>query len=282
MNNKKRGYLFFVAGVCFYSFSDAIMKYFMPSYGVHQITFLRTIFRFIPFLFMAVYRRANPLKTNRIKENILRAALATCGTYSFMCAYNYSPMVDVFVIGLTAGIFVIPLSVWILKEKFHAQNAVSILLGFLGICLALRPNGEISQLGILFAVVGAIISALNQTLVKRLALTESELTIIFYHHLVLIAVSFFVGATTLKAIPINNVTILFGGGLLGAFAQYFIIHAFKLSTSSGLASAGYVMLIPNTMFDFFLYDKIPDICIIGGLSLILLGTLKAFRAQSRL
>jgi drug/metabolite transporter (DMT)-like permease len=191
-------------------------------------------------------------------------------------------MVDVFVIGLTTGIFVIPLSIWILKEKFHAQNTVAILLGFLGICLALRPNGEISQLGILFAIVGAVISALNQVLVKRLAFTESELTIIFYHHLLLMATSFFVGVTTLKAIPINHATILFGGGLLGAFAQYFIIHAFKLSTSSGLASAGYVMLIPNTMFDFFLYDKIPDICIIGGLSLILLGTLKAFRAQSKL
>jgi drug/metabolite transporter (DMT)-like permease len=191
-------------------------------------------------------------------------------------------MVDVFVIGLTAGIFVIPLSIWILKEKFHIQNAIAILLGFLGICLALRPNGGISQIGILFAVAGAVISALNQVLVKRLAFTESELTIIFYHHLLLIVASFFVGATTLKTIPINHAMILFCGGLLGAFAQYFIIHAFKLSTSSGLASAGYVMLVPNTMFDFFLYYKIPDTRIIGGLGLILLGTLKAFRVQSKL
>jgi drug/metabolite transporter (DMT)-like permease len=72
------------------------------------------------------------------------------------------------------------------------------------------------------------------------------------------------------------------GGTVGAIAQYAIIHAFKLSSSSGLASAGYVMLIPNTLFDFFLYDKIPDIYIIGGLLLIAAGTFQAFTLQSRM
>jgi drug/metabolite transporter (DMT)-like permease len=199
-----------------------------------------------------------------------------------MCAYNYSSMTDVFVIGLTAYIFIIPLSVLILKEKLHLQNVVAVLLGFSGICLAMRPGSGVLQLGILFAVVGSIISALNQVIVKKLSSTESELTIIFYHHLFLIAILLPPVLMTFTPMTPYHIGILLLGGVIGSFAQYSIIHSFKLSTSSGLASAAYVMLIPNTIFDFFLYNKIPDLYIIGGLILILIGLLRAFSLQSEL
>jgi drug/metabolite transporter (DMT)-like permease len=196
-----------------------------------------------------------------------------------MSAYKHSAMTDVFVVGLTTSIFVIPLSVWILKEKFLLQNIVAVLCGFFGICLALRPGGDVLQWGIAFAAAGALIAALNQVIIKRLTSTESELTIIFYHHLLLIILSFCLA--TFVPMALIHIAILSIGGLIGAVAQYFMIHALRLSTSSGLASAGYFMLIPNTILDYFLYNKIPDIYIIGGLILILIGSLQAFTLQSR-
>jgi S-adenosylmethionine uptake transporter len=258
------------------------MKYFMPLYGVHQVTFLRTIFRFIPFLTVAAYEHINPLKTNYVKENIFRSILASVGTYAFMGAYNYAPMTDVFVVGLSSAIFVIPLSTWMLNEKFHIQNAVAVLLGFCGICLAFRPDHGIFQFGIAFALIGAIISALNQVVIKKLAATDSELTIIFYHSLFLIIISLAIGFDTFAIISGKHILFLFIGGIIGAAAQYSIIHAFKLSTSSGLASAGYFMLIPNTLFDFLIYNKIPDPYIVGGLILILIGNTRAFALQSKI
>jgi drug/metabolite transporter (DMT)-like permease len=282
MDDKKRGYLFFIFGVCSYSLSDAIMKYFMPVYGVRHVVFLRTIFRFIPFLLLAFYLKTNPLKTDRVFENIFRAALASCGTYAFMYAYSYSSMTDVFVVGLTTGIFVSPLSVWLLKEKFCLRNVFAILLGFSGICLAMRPGNESLNLGILFAVAGAIISALNQVIVKKLTKTENELTIIFYHHIFLVIALLVCGRGSFADVASMHFVFLLIGGTVGAIAQYAIIHAFKLSSSSGLASAGYVMLIPNTLFDFFLYDKTPDIYILGGLLLIAAGTFQAFILQSKM
>ncbi|MDR1375416.1 MAG: DMT family transporter [Holosporaceae bacterium] len=280
LSKEKQGYLWVILGVCLYSFSDTIMKYFMPIYGVHQVTFLRTVFRFIPFLAVAFHRRINPFRSNRKKENIFRSLLASTGTYSFMCAYCHSPMTDVFVVGLTTAIFVIPLSVWILKEKLHPRNVLAVLLGFGGIWLAFRPGSGIFQFGIMFAVIGAIISALNQVIIKKLTSTESELTIIFYHHLSLTLISISIGFETFSPISGWHALPLFMGGIIGAAAQYSIIHAFKLSTSSGLASATYFMFIPSALIDFFLYNKIPDVYIILGLVLILLGNLCAFFRSS--
>lgn len=282
MHNKKVGYLFFIAGVCLYSFSDAIMKFYIPEYGVHRVVFLRTIFRLLPFVFVASCIGINPLKTNKLKTNILRGLLASAGTYSFMCAYNNATMTEVFVIGLTTGIFVIPLSVLILKEKLNLQNIISVFLGFCGICVAFRPGCGIIQFGILFAVIGAIISAFNQVIIKQLSKTENELTIIFYHHIVLICSSLICIDTGDMFSFSDGIMFLFIGGIIGSIAQYCIIHAFKLSTSSGLASAGYFMLIPNTIIDFLIYQKTPDLYIAFGLVLILLGTCHAFFIQKKL
>jgi drug/metabolite transporter (DMT)-like permease len=190
-------------------------------------------------------------------------------------------MTDVFVVGATTAIFIIPLSVWILGEKFCARNVAALFLGFLGICLAFRPGSGILQIGIIFAVVGAFIAALNQIIIKRLTFTDNELTIIFYHHLFLIVASFIVGLPVFSPMTFDHILIIFAGGLIGATAQYGIIHSFKLSAISELAPAAYVMLIPDVILDFFLYDKIPDIYIIGGLILILIGTREAFLAHSK-
>ncbi len=279
MNNRKLGYIFIIIGVCLYAFSDAIMKYFMPIYGVNQVTFFRTILRFIPLLILAFYRKENPLKTNRIRENIFRSILASIGTYAFMLAYKYDAMTDVIVVGYSTAIFVIPLSVVVLKEKFYIRDAIAVAIGFAGVLLAFRPFGGVFHFGVMFAAIGAVIAALNQVIIKRLSATESELTIIFYHHLLLILISFFIGFDLFMPLKLSHVCILFLGGIIGAAAQYCIIHAFKLSTSSGLASATYTMLIPSTLIDFFIYDKVPDLFIIAGLLLIAFGSFYVLKAH---
>lgn len=282
ISSGKLGYIYVVLSVILYSFSDAIMKNAMDIYSVHQVIFLRTLFRFIPILILIYFAKENPYRSHRKTENIFRALLASCGTYCIMVAYKYAAMTDVSVICGTTSIFVIPLSVWILKEKFNKMNLFAVILGFSGICLAFRPGNGIFQCGILFAVIAAIISAINRVLIKRLSFTENEFTIISYHNTCLILVALIFGCTEFHLVSLIDILFLSLGGIIGAFAQYFMTRAFKLSSSSGLASASYVMLIPNVLIDYFAFSKVPDIYILAGLILIFSGSLIAFKLQSKL
>lgn len=280
LSSGKSGYLFIILGVCLYAFSDTIMKYFMPIYGVNQITFVRTISRFIPLLLFAIYKGINPLKSNKVGENIFRSVLASVATYTYMLAYRYAPMIDVVVVGYSSAIFVIPLSVLILKEKLYAIDAWAVIIGFLGVLVAFRPGLGIFQLGTMFALMAAIMSALNQVIIRRLSSTENELTIIFYHHILLILISLTVGFRGFSSIIPEHAVILFIGGFIGVLAQYSIIHALAISTSSSLASGTYTMLIPITILDYVVYDKIPDIFIIVGLCLIIIGSSLILKKRS--
>lgn len=282
INSRKLGYLYITCGVFLYSFSDAIMKNAMDVYSVHQVIFLRTIFRFIPILILMIFLKSNPYCTHKKKENIFRAVLASCGTYATMMAYKYAAMVDVFVIGGTTAIFVIPLSVWILKEKFNVMNLLAVILGFSGICFAFRPGSEIFHFGILFAVIASLIAAINQVWIKKLAFTESEFTIISYHNTCLILATLVFGWNEFHIVSIHDILVLSLGGIIGALAQYSITKAFKLSSSSGLASAAYVMLIPNTLIDYFVFRQSPDIYILVGLLFISSGSFIAFKLQPKL
>ena len=250
IDSRKLGYIYVVLGVVLYSFSDAIMKNAMDIYSVHQVIFLRTFFRFIPILTLMFLAKSNPYCSHRKTENVFRAVLASCGTYCIMMAYKYAAMTDVFVIGGTTAIFVIPLSVWILKEKFNKMNLLAVILGFSGIYFAYRPGSNIFQIGILFAVMASLVAAINQVLIKRLAFTENEFTIISYHNTCLILVALIFGCTEFHLVSLIDILFLSLGGIIGAFAQYFMTRAFKLSSSSGLASASYVMLIPNVLIDY--------------------------------
>ena len=282
ISSGKLGYIYTILGVVLYSFSDAIVKNAMDVYSVHQVVFLRTLFRFIPILILMFAAKSNPYCSNRKTENIFRAVLASCGTYCAMMAYKYAALTDVFVIGGTTAIFVIPLSVWILKEKFNKMNLFAVILGFSGICLAFRPGSGIFQFGILFAVINAIIAAINRVLIKRLSFTENEFTIISYHNTCLILIALILGWNEFHWVSTYDILILSLGGIIGAFAQYFITRAFKLSSSSGLASAAYAMLVPNVIIDYFVFNKTPDIYILVGLVLISSGSFIAFRLQSKL
>lgn len=282
MDSGKLGYIYIALGVILYSFSDAIMKNAMGIYSIHQVIFWRTFFRFVPILVLIFFAKSNPYCSDRKTENIFRAILASCGTYCAMTAYKYAAMTDVFVIGGTTAIFVIPLSVWILKEKFNKMNLLAVILGFSGICFAFRPGSGIFQFGILFAVMASLLAAINQVLIKRLAFTENEFTIISYHNTCLILIALVLGWTEFHWVSLMDILILSLGGIIGAFAQYFITRAFKLASSSGLASAAYVMLVPNVIIDYFVFNKIPDIYILAGLILIFSGSFIAFRLQSKL
>jgi drug/metabolite transporter (DMT)-like permease len=87
----------------------------------------------------------------------------------------------------------------------------------------------------------------------------------------LLLISVIVGFKGFSSIAWPHFGILFLGGVIGTAAQYCMIRAVKLSKVSELAPCAYLMLIPVTLIDFFMYDKIPDIFITGGLLLIVFG-----------
>ena len=56
INNRQLGYLFVLIAVLLYSISDAIMKHYTNVYPVSEVTFLRTVARFCPYIILVLFK----------------------------------------------------------------------------------------------------------------------------------------------------------------------------------------------------------------------------------
>lgn len=255
-------------------FTDTMCKGFLIDYTAPQVVFFRTSSRLIPIIIICVFCHYNPFKTHKRKEHILRAIIASVNTMLFIAAYKYSAMTEVHAIGYMTALFVLPFSYFILGEKISGNIVLSIFLGLLGALLILRPNlSAVSylNLGALLALFGAIFSALNNVLIRRLTQTENIYVIMFYHNMVLFLLSLLIALE--YWIPIQNFQNLFFSfflvGILGTLSQYLIHFAFSITKASELAVTCYVIAIPVMLVDIFFWNIQPNMYIISGLLLII-------------
>ncbi len=255
-------------------FTDTICKGFLLDYTAPQVVFFRTVSRLIPIATICVFYRYNPFETKKVKEHVFRAIIASINTMLFITAYKYSAMTEVHAIGYMTALFVLPFSYFILGEKITGNILISIMLGLIGALLILKPNLNAEaylNIGALLALFGAIFSALNNVLIRRLTKTENIYVIMLYHNVVLFFVSLFFSYK--YWVPIHDgYSLLFYFllvGILGTLSQYLIHYAFSITQASELAVTCYVIAIPVIFVDIFFWNIKPNIYIISGLVLII-------------
>lgn len=268
-----KGYVFAVVAVFLYAIADAISKYYVASYDVAKVMFVRTVARCAPFVFIALFREVNPYKTKNVGLNLLRGLCASGISYTFLAAYKFAPMTDVIVVSQSSAIIVIPLSILFLGESFSLRTVSAVSFGFAGIVCAFRPSENIFQIGVLFALLAAILSAVNKVLIRKLTFTDNELTMIFYHESILLVLSSISGANF--SLPGYVVFPLIISGLISALALFLMLHAYKFAECTHIAPTSYLILIPSVVIDLVIYNRQPDFYIISGAALIIVGAVIA-------
>lgn len=278
------GNVVMITALLLYVVADAVCKGLLVNYTPYQVVFFRTLARLIPIVAICFINNNNPFKTIRMKEHLFRAVIASMNTFFFIAAYKYSPMTDVHTIGYTTAIFMLPFSYFILKEKVHSNIILAVFIGLLGVVLVLRPSSSVDSylhIGAIFALLGAIFSALNSVLIRRLTSTESLYTIIFFHNFVLFFISLFFSISYwIPIIDVNSFVICFLViSVLGTLAQYLISFAFSITKASELAVTSYIIIVPVMLIDIFVWNLQPDKFIILGLLLIVLCNYFVIKGQ---
>lgn len=269
-----------VIGLCVYTSSDYVLKHFLQNYDVHQVTFLRTVFRLIPYMCFAFYQKVDPYSTKRVPEQIFRAFVATLVTYLFVGSYKFASVTDIAVIAYSSPLFIIPLSMWILSENVKISIMVAVIIGMLGVIIALRPDGDVINFGGCLATVGAFLAALNQILIRNLSKTENNISMLFYHNSLLFVISGIFAFFSWKPMEWIDIFPFFIVGIFTATGQYCIIQALRVTQVSNLAVFTYITIIPALLADWIIWTKLPDSYIIIGAILIISSNLYVLKKQN--
>src|SRR3954465_9148504 len=252
-----------------FSFGDALGKFMVATYSVGQLLWLRACAALLVLLPLMWRQRAEFSRLERPWLQLLRVTLSTLEVAAFFLATVFLPLVDVITYYLAAPIFVTALSGLVLGERVGWRRWSAILVGFLGVLIALRPSAQTVSWPALIALSGSLSFAVLMLITRSLRATPD----------IVLASSQFVGTSLLGAAmsPIGWVTPSLGSlglfaaaGIISVCALLCVNRSLKLAPASVVVPYQYSMIVWAVIFGFAVFGDVPSLATIIG-SVIIIG-----------
>ncbi len=201
-----------------------------PAFSIFEMLAVRNAAGVLILLALALLKpELRPgLKPRRFRLHLARNVLHFAGTDGWAFGLTLLPLATVFALEFTTPAWVALLAIPLLGEKMTAGRLVAVVLGFIGILVILRPGVETLQPASLLMLGVAFSFALVAIMTKRLTMTESTFSILFFMNLIQLPMNlagvsraFWLQVQPSHALPLAGISV---GGLL---AHYCLTNAYR-------------------------------------------------------
>lgn len=261
--------------VALFSGLDASVKYLVTreGLGIGQVVWSRFIGQFgLLLLLVPTFRIMSAralFTTSRPGLQLLRSVLMVATTAFNFLALQHLRLDQTVTIVFLAPLVVALLAGPLLGEWVGRRRLAAILIGFVGVLIAVRPGLGGIHPAVLYAFAGMLAYALFMLLTRHMAHLDPPLVTLFY--------SMFVG--TVGALPFAIAdwqtppdalawVLLCSLGILGGLGHWLFIHAYRLAPASSIAPFLYMQLLTMVAFGYAVFGDLPDALTLVGASLI--------------
>lgn len=264
------------------AFTNITAKWVSTDHHPIDILFYRNAVALLitAFWIKVKYGNFKILKTTRPLAHAKRGVIGTIGVGTAFATFAILPATDATVLLFTIPIFTAILSIPFLGEKVGKLRWSAILIGFIGVTIAVNPSGDMNWYGIAIAMVAGITSAMTALYVRDLGSSEPAVRTVFYFLLIgTIATALFIPfLSTLPTRPMLALLLL--TGLFGFINQMFKTTAYAIAPAALLSPFLYTTLIWSILADIFLWDILPtQNVLIGGTIIIASNLFIAWRER---
>jgi drug/metabolite transporter (DMT)-like permease len=267
--------------VVMFALMDTVMKMLAETLPAIQVAALRSLASLPLVCLYLLWRGAfGGIFRIRYSLHLLRAAVGISMLFFFAYGLKSLSLAQAYTIFFVAPAMVTALSVVILGEKVDARRWIAIVVGLVGVVIALRPSGEgfltLGGLAILGSALGYAISAIAGRILAR---TERSEHMVFW-----LMCMMAIGATALalpswKAIGVQHAWLLAALAVSGFFGQLAITEAFSHGHASAVAPFEYTALAWGVAIDFALWQVLPDGYTMLGAAIIIASGIYLIRHE---
>jgi drug/metabolite transporter (DMT)-like permease len=258
------------AVLCF-SLLDANAKWLTQGYDPWQIVSVSRVVPLLVAMILAYRETGSPFNfyTAFPKVQILRAALTIPMIWCFFTGLKMMALAEAITIAFAAPLFITILSRPILGEKIGRRRWSAVVIGFVGILVALRPGFGGLGIGPLLIIISAFAYSLSMVLLRRFAGQEPTHNILFYSAIGAFLVGSFNSVSVWTQPDAADWGLLFLVGVWGACGSYAVIRAYRLGEASMLAPLEYTALIWSIIFDLWLFHLTPVPAVLLGAAIVI-------------
>lgn len=266
------GILICLIAFFFFVIASSLVAKFGSRFPTIQIIFLQNFVSLLCILPFSLRNGLKGIRTSHFADHLIRDFFGVGSYYLYFLAIRYLTLIDATTLNYTAPFFVPLMWRFWRKEKVGANVWWSILIGFIGVAVVLRPGSEILQLGFLYGLSAGIFSAIAFCALRILNLKKEPMTrTLFYYFLFGIIVSFpFALAVWEPPSPREWVEAI-AIGVATSIGQMLLTVAYRYGTASYLSPLGYSTVIYAGIIGWLFLDQSLGLHSLIGTLLIIAG-----------
>lgn len=272
---------FMLVAVFLFALNSAAGKWLVATYPVGEFMLIRSSFTLLflsPFIWHA--GRAAFANAPRPGLQVVRVVLAAVEVAMFFWAVSYLPLADTTTFYLAGPIYVTALSVLLLSERVGWRRWTAVLVGFIGVVIALRPSSSSFTLPALIALAGSVMYALVMITTRMLRQTND----------IMLMATYFIGAVAFGVVTVpfgwvaptvTDVLFLAAVGFSNIVAQFCVIRSLKLASASVVVPYQYTLIVWSVVFGWLMFAELPDAyTVVGAVIIVAAGLYIFWREQA--
>ncbi len=280
--NNSIGALYTMLAMLGFASMDAISKWLVADYAIGQMMWIRYAV-FCVFAWFVVRRRGliTSLRTQRPWLQGGRALLAVVESAVFVLAFNYLPLADTHAVAATSPLIVIALGALFLGERAGLARWLAVAVAFIGMLMIVRPGLKTFDWPVLLPLLGAILWAAYQVLVRLCSRTDAPDTTLVWSAFIAFGATTLVGPWQWRWPDATAWGLLIAIALLGSLAHYALIKALDHAEAGAVQPYSYTLLVWAAVLGALVFGDIPDHWTLAGAAIIVASGLYTWHHDRR-
>ena len=259
------------------SFCAVLMSVFLKlaqeDSNVFTIGFLRFFFGLLLITPIIIQSNFKIYHTINFKLHILRCIINVPMMIFGFAALTYIPLEQIKAIGFLSPILVVILSVIFLGERIYLIRTFSLILGFIGTLIILRPGFIEINIGVYMVLASALLWSCVIIITKFMSKNDSAMTILTFQYTFVtlftlpLAIMYWDNPSFISLIY----TLL--AAIVGTVLHLCINNAYKLSDLSIIQPVWFTQLVFASFLGFIIFGSLPDFFTWIGAILVFISVL---------
>jgi len=268
--------IFCIIGSCFLvSFLVGIVRYLSAFYDPSFIVMVRNIFA-LAILMPYIYKNYRNIFTrNKLTINILRASSGFLSMTMWFYAVSMIPIADAVSISFIVPSLTTIFAIIFLKEKINIKNWISIIIGFIGVLIIIRPGFKEFNIAYLLMIVSACFWAISNILTKILSASQQPINVVAYLTTIMTILSVPFGVFYIQPLTVFSIFLLIAMAIISNLSYFLLSKSYSKADLSIVQPFDFTRLIFSALIGYFIFDEKVDLLTIVGSLIILCGLLIA-------
>ncbi|MBU8539772.1 DMT family transporter [Falsiroseomonas tokyonensis] len=269
LNRNLAGILLMSVAVLGFSLNDVLGKWLVATYAVAQVLVLRSLAALLVLAPLIAREGAVPLlRPPRPRLQLLRIVCGTLEVACFYWAVSMMPLADTMAFWMATPIFVALGSAVILRERLERKRFAAVVLGFVGVVVALGAGLDNGVLPTLVAIVGMLLYSGYLLTTRELRGTSATVLATYQMGAALI-----LGLVLAPFgwVPVSWVDagLLMLLGVVGVAAHLAVTRSLALAPAPVVVPWQYAMILWAILFGWLVFDEVPEPGMLLGVAIII-------------